>query len=89
VEISIKYHIKMPAEFALLGKSLITIEGIGLELDPNFNLAEIAKPYAKDLILERKSPQRLMVKLLNDLAELYNLMILIPRQLSIIFNYAD
>jgi len=82
VEISIKYHIKMPAEFALLGKSLITIEGIGLELDPDFNLAEIAKPYAKDVILERKSPQRLMVKLLNDLAELYNLAILIPRQLS-------
>lgn len=82
VEISIKYHIKMPAEFALLGKSLITIEGIGLELDPDFNLAEIAKPYAKDVILERKSPQRLMIKLLNDLSELYNLMILIPRQLS-------
>jgi len=82
VEISIKYHIKMPAEFALLGKSLITIEGIGLELDPDFNLAEIAKPYAKDVILERKSPQRLMVKLLNDLSELYNLAILIPRQLS-------
>jgi len=82
VEISIKYHIKMPAEFALLGKSLITVEGIGSELDPDFNLAEIAKPYAKDLILERKSPQRLILKLLNDLAELYNLMILIPRQLS-------
>jgi len=82
VEISIKYHIKMPAEFALLGKSLITIEGIGSELDPDFNLAEIAKPYAKDVILERKSPQRLILKSLNDLAELYNLMILIPRQLS-------
>ena len=82
VEISIKYHIKMPAEFALLGKSLITVEGIGSELDPDFNLAEIAKPYAKDIILERKSPQRLILKLSNDLAELYNLMILIPRQLS-------
>lgn len=82
VEISIKYHIKMPAEFALLGKSLITIEGIGIELDPDFNLAEIAKPYAKDVILERKSPQRLFTKLLNDSSELYNLMILIPRQLS-------
>ena len=82
VEISIKYHIKMPAEFALLGKSLITIEGIGSELDPDFNLAEIAKPYAKDLILERKSPQRLFTKLLNDLSELYNLIILIPRQLN-------
>jgi len=82
VETSIKHQIKMPAEFTLLGKTLITIEGIGLELDPDFNLAEIAKPYAKDVILERKSPQRLMVKLLNDLSELYNLVILIPRQLS-------
>jgi ubiquinone biosynthesis protein len=82
VNIAIKYHIRMPVEFALLGKSLLNIEGIGLELDPDFNLAEVAKPYAQDLILERKSPQRLILKLLNDLAELYNLIILIPRQLS-------
>ncbi|MDD5014207.1 MAG: 2-polyprenylphenol 6-hydroxylase [Atribacterota bacterium] len=82
VEVSAKYHIKMPAEFALLGKSLIIIEGIGLELDPDFNLAEIAKPYAKNLILERKSPQQLMLKLLNNLTELYNLTMLIPGQLS-------
>ena len=82
VEISTKYQIKMPAEFALLGKALLTIEGIGLELDPDFNLAEIAKPYAKDIILERKSPQRLFIKFLNDLNELYNLIILIPRQLN-------
>jgi len=83
VNIAIKYHIRMPVEFALLGKSLLNIEGIGLELDPDFNLAEVAKPYAQNLILERKSPQRLILKLLNDLAELYNnLIILIPRQLS-------
>jgi len=82
VNIAIKYHIRMPVEFALLGKSLLTIEGIGLVLDPHFNLAEIAKPYAQDLILERKSPQRFILKLLNDLAELYNLIILIPKQLS-------
>ena len=82
VEISTKYQIKMPAEFTLLGRSLLTIEGIGLELDPDFNLAEKAKPYVKEIILERKSPQRLFVKFLNDLNELYNLIILIPRQLN-------
>lgn len=82
VRISIKYHIKMPAELTLLGKALVTIEGIGLELDPDFNLTEIAKPYAEDIILERKSPHRLLLKLSNDLSELYHLMILIPRQLS-------
>ena len=82
VQISIKYHIKMPAELALLGKSLLTIEGIGLALDPDFNLTEIAKPYVKDIILERKNPQRLLLKLSNDLSEFYHLMVLIPRQLS-------
>jgi ubiquinone biosynthesis protein len=82
VQISIKYHIKMPAELTLLGKSLITIEGIGLALDPDFNLTEIAKPYVKDIILERKSPQHLLLKLSNDLSEFYNLMFLIPKQLS-------
>lgn len=82
VQISIKYHIKMPAELTLIGKSLLTIEGIGLALDPDFNLTEIAKPYVKEIILERKSPQRLLLKLSNDLSEFYHLMVLIPRQLS-------
>jgi ubiquinone biosynthesis protein len=82
VQISVKHHIKMPAELALLGKSLLIIEGIGLTLDPDFNLTETAKPYVKDIILERKSPQRLLLKLSNDLSEFYNLMVLIPKQLS-------
>lgn len=81
-QISIKYHIKMPAELALLGKSLLTIEGIGLALDPDFNLTEIAKPYVEEIILERKNPQRLLANITSDLSEFYHLMVLIPRQLS-------
>lgn len=82
VQISIKYHIKMPAELALLGKSLLTIEGIGLALDPDFNLTEIAKPYVEEIILERKNPQRFLANITSDLSEFYHLMVLIPRQMS-------
>jgi len=82
VHISIKYHMKLPHELALLGKSLLTIEGIGLALDPEFNLTEIAKHYVEEIILERKSPQHLLLKVSNDISELYSLMVLIPRQLS-------
>jgi len=82
IEISIKYHIKIPTEFSLLGKSLITIEGIGLELDPDFNFAEIAKPYVNELIQKSRNPKQLILKLLNNLIELYDISMLIPGQLS-------
>ena len=33
---------------------------VGVELYPDFNVFEVAKPYARDLVLQRFTPQRLL-----------------------------
>jgi len=50
----------VPRDFYLLAKALVTIEGVGRELDPEFNAAEHAEPFAKKLIMERMSPRKLI-----------------------------
>jgi ubiquinone biosynthesis protein len=53
------YELKMPSDFYLLVKALITIEGIGRNLNPDFNLIEHAKEYAEMLMKERLSVRQL------------------------------
>jgi ubiquinone biosynthesis protein len=39
----------------LLAKALIIMEGVGRQLDPNFNMISHMRPYIKKLVLERLS----------------------------------
>jgi predicted unusual protein kinase regulating ubiquinone biosynthesis (AarF/ABC1/UbiB family) len=40
-----KYHIKIESNFTTLALGTIIIEGIGRQLDPNFDFVNAAKPY--------------------------------------------
>jgi len=55
-----EYRLKVPPDFYLLAKALVTIEGVGKELDPEFNAVEHAEPFARKLIWARMSPRRLI-----------------------------
>ena len=45
-----KHHISCPGDLILMIKALITIEGVGKELSPAFNLIEHAKPAIEELV---------------------------------------
>jgi len=55
-----EHRLKVPRDFYLLAKALVTIEGVGRELDPEFNAVEHAEPFTKKLIMERMSPRKLI-----------------------------
>lgn len=50
-----KYSAHVPRDFVLLGKSLATIAGLVLQLDPGLNFAELVQPYGKKLMLQSLS----------------------------------
>jgi ubiquinone biosynthesis protein len=54
------HHLKVPRDFYLLAKALITIESVGRKLDPEFNALKHAKPFAERAILKRMGPRRLI-----------------------------
>ncbi|MBK7398869.1 MAG: hypothetical protein IPJ34_21895 [Myxococcales bacterium] len=54
-----KYDIEMPTDFMMVGKALMTIEGIGKELDPDLDVFSEAQPYFVDLLKKRFSPAEL------------------------------
>src|SRR5205807_6727851 len=51
-------NLHLPARFLLLDRSIATLGSVGAELYPDFNVFEVARPYARDLMLERFKPDR-------------------------------
>ena len=52
-------NLRLPTRFVLLDKAIATLGSVGVELYPDFNVFEVAKPYARDLMLERFTPRRI------------------------------
>lgn len=58
VEVARQSRIKLPANFVLFGKSLVTMDGTCREIDPDFNVMTNAKPYVRKMIRKSLSPKR-------------------------------
>ena len=59
-------NLRLPTRFLILDKALATLAAVGVELTPDFNVFEIAKPYARDLVRERFSPERVLRRARRD-----------------------
>ena len=79
-------RIKMPADFFLLSKALITIEGVGKKIYPDFNAVAQTKPFAEWLVRERYSKKNIIKGLKGFLKGLYILTNLLPRDLTLILE---
>src|SRR5205809_6424781 len=52
-------NLRLPTRFLLLDRSIATLGSVGIELYPEFNVFEVARPYARSLMMERFGPRRL------------------------------
>src|SRR6185312_1854787 len=53
-------NLQLPTRFLLLDKAIATLGSVGVDLYPDFNVFEVARPYARSLMLERYTPQRML-----------------------------
>jgi ubiquinone biosynthesis protein len=51
-------NLRLPTRFVLLDKAIATLGSVGVDLYPDFNVFEVAKPYARGLMVERFRPDR-------------------------------
>jgi ubiquinone biosynthesis protein len=55
-------NLRLPTRFVLLDKAIATLGSVGVELYPDFNVFEVAKPFARDLMVERYTPRRVAAR---------------------------
>jgi ubiquinone biosynthesis protein len=54
-----RMNLHLPTRFVLLDKAIATLASVGIELSPDFNVFEVATPYARSLLLSRYTPARI------------------------------
>ena len=59
-------NLHLPTRYLLLDRALATLGSVGVELYPDFNVFEVARPYARGLLLERFTPQRVAKRARRD-----------------------
>jgi ubiquinone biosynthesis protein len=73
-------NLRLPTRFVLLDKAIATLGSVSVELYPAFNVFEVARPYARQLMLERFSPSRVAANAQRRGRELYDIANEIPYQ---------
>src|SRR5262245_40315900 len=65
-----RLNLRLPTRFVLLDKAIATLGSVGVDLYPDFNVFEVAKPYARSLMVERYTPKRVMKRARTEGIEL-------------------
>jgi len=76
-----RHSIVLPADLALLFKALITLEGLGRQLDPEFRLVDHLTPFLGRLMHERYRPGALLARGRERLLEVAALLAGVPEDL--------
>jgi ubiquinone biosynthesis protein len=82
VRIANRYGLEIPTDFLLVGKAMMTVEGIGRQLDPHLDIFEEVRPHFLNILKRRYSPERLTLQFLKRLERLSDKTANLPTQLS-------
>ncbi|MCD6413910.1 MAG: AarF/ABC1/UbiB kinase family protein [Elusimicrobia bacterium] len=77
-----QHQIRIPTNYALLGKALVAIEGIGRQLDPEFDFVSHLKPFIKQLVAERYSLSHILRELSEFSSQAHSLVRNFPSDAS-------
>lgn len=67
---AIKFRIRMPADFTMMFKAMVTAEGLAKMIAPNINVIEEARPYIIKMIAERYSVKRISQEAIGDIRKI-------------------
>ncbi|HEX6044531.1 MAG TPA: AarF/ABC1/UbiB kinase family protein [Pyrinomonadaceae bacterium] len=84
-----KNHLHLPSNLSLLVKTIIMIEGMGVRLDPEFQMAAALDSYADRLIMRKYSPIKLIRNLGQASLDLARLGTEMPQHLRRIVNATE
>ncbi len=73
--------LKLPTRYVLLDKTIATLGAVGIELYEDFNVFEVARPFARRLVRERFEPHKLARTGRRELAKLGMVAAELPYQL--------
>ena len=77
-----RFHVEIQPQLVLLQKTLLNIEGLGRDLDPDLDLWSTAKPFLEKWMIEQIGPEKLLVHLKAEAPTYAKLLPALPRLLT-------
>jgi ubiquinone biosynthesis protein len=74
-------NLLLPADLTLLFKTLITLEGLGQQLDPEFHMIDHVTPFVERIIQQRYTPQALLARGRKSVRETLEVLADVPRDM--------
>jgi len=85
--VAYRHRVRIPADLALVGKALVTIEGVVEGLDPSFRILNIAEPFGRALLKERARPRQFASYLARGAVEGLEFLSDVPRHVIDILRH--
>ncbi|MDO4998257.1 MAG: ubiquinone biosynthesis regulatory protein kinase UbiB [Neisseria sp.] len=80
-ETSRRFNVEIQPQLVLLQKTLLNIEGLGRQLDPNLDLWATAKPFLTQWMNEQVGPKAFLKQLKNEAPDWANILPALPRKI--------
>ena len=82
------HQLSLPPDLTLLMKSLITLEGMGRQLDPDFNVVQVATPFIQRALFKRYRPDAILKQGWQSFSEVFELLSELPNDLHRLLDMA-
>ena len=76
-----RFHVEIQPQLVLLQKTLLNIEGLGRQLDPELDLWNTAKPFLETWMVDQLGPKKLLTELRDQAPQYAKLLPQLPRLL--------
>ncbi len=83
-----EHGLALPPDLALMIKAFITLEGLGRQLDPDFDIAGEAAPYLREVILAHHAPDAIAKRGWRGLVSVADLLAGLPHDLARLLRIA-
>ena len=80
--IAYNHQIQIPSDLTILGKTLLTLEGIIEKLDPDFSMMKAVEPFGKQLLRDRYNPKNIMKNSWNQIVDNVEILSELPKSLK-------
>ena len=81
-----EHHLVLPADLTLLFKTMITLEGLGRQLNPEFDMGEHAEPFVREVLRLRYAPDAVLKRTVHSAKDIASILTGLPRDLAKFFK---
>jgi ubiquinone biosynthesis protein len=89
LSISFMHHIRLPADLAMLIRTMIILNGLGRKLDPDYQLVPTLEPFVRQLVQDKLSVKRIGGNALRSFTSINTLIQRLPNRLDDLWDQLD